>query len=445
MANNTTKTYREFRKSAQARLQAANAVLTKQASFNATDPTCQGTVAIPDCGDGSNREKLNLPNNMTNYSEPDKMHNLCSVTKPNGTGQGQYMIPRNGSARDAAINSFTAPMDKLALAANSLRNTAAAVRQQAQVTPDVQMNYSDVNNDAILAKLAALGAMSLEHEEGRRTMQNILEKEAGIREAQNIIYNTQDMMNKYAEAQQNYEMNQAAAQLYAQAIQQQQNAMQKQAEAAQQNYEMNQAAAQLYAQALQQQELQKQAAYAQAQQQQYADMQKIAAASVSHQAWLNQFETDLEKQAYAQGALDGEQAAQALEAGADPSTTDVPNGISDEDILGTLQELAQSGQIDENALQALLGGVQQAGADGTVTDDEIAGLLEQAVQSGELAPEQAQAIAQAVLQASSDAGVPTEGAADPGAMAPSGPVDPGVAKTANFHMQNTADIINSVA
>lgn len=421
MANNTTKTYREFRKSAQARLQAANAVLAKQASFNATDPNCKGKVAIPDCGDGSNREKLNLPRNMTNYSEPDKYHNLCSVTKPNGTGQGSYVIPRNGTARDAAINSFTAPMDKLALAANSLRNTAAAVRQQARGVSDVQMSYSDVNNDAILSKLAALGAMSLEHEEGRRTMQNILEKEAGIREAQNIIYNTQAMMNKYAAAQQAEAAVQAKRWQLAQA-----ECMRKQA---------------MMAQAAQQQQ------YYQAMQRQNEEMQKIASASLSHQAWLDQFETAFEKQAYAQGALDGEQASQSLEAGVDPSATDVPEGISDEDILNTLQEMVQSGQIDENALQALLGGVQQAGADGVVTDEEIAQLITAAVQNGELTPDQGQAIAASVLQASEAAGVPTDTGApvDPGAMAPSGPVDPGVAKTAAFHMQNTANIINSFA
>lgn len=440
MANNNTQTYREFRKSAQARLQAANAVLAKQASFNATDPTCQGTVAIPDCGDGSNRELLNLPENMTNYAAPDKMHNLCSVTKPNGTGQGQYRIPRNGSARDAAVNSFTAPMDKLADAANSLRSTAVALRQQAQAS-DVQMNYSDVNNDAILAKLASLGALALEHEEGRRTMQNILEKEAGIREAQNIIYNTQDMMNKYAEAQQV-----AAQQAYLQ-----QAAMQKYA-AAQQAYAGNQLAAKAYAVAIQQQELQKKAAYANSLRQRAArvyassaqrqeEMQKIASASLSHQALLNQFPTELEKRAYAQGALDGEQAAQSLEAGVDPSTTDVPAGVSDADILNTLQELVASGQIDETALQALLGGVQQAGADGNVSDEEIAQLLSQAVQSGELSPDQAQAIASAVLEAS---GGPMEAGAAPAPVPAAPPIDPGVAKSASFHLQNTANLINSI-
>lgn len=407
MANNTTQTYREFRKSAQARLQAANMVLNKQASFEATDPTCQGTVAIPDCGDGSNRAKLNLPENMTNYGVPDKLHNLCSVTRPNGTGQGEYRIPRNGTARDAAVNSFTAPMDKLADAANSLRATAAAVRNQAQARPDVQMSNADVN-DAILAKLASLGAMALEHEEGRRTMQAILEKEAGIREAQNIIYNTQNMMNKYANAQQQQAAAYAAMQQeYARRVYAQQAAMQKQASA-----------------------------------EQYAMMQKVAAASLSHQAILDQFETDLEKKAYAQGALDGEQAAQALEAGVSPAAADVPGGVSDADIINTLQELVASGQLDEQDLQMLLGGVQQAGADGDVTDEEIAQLISQAVQSGEITPDQASAIATAVLQAGG--GIP--GGAPAPEAAPAGPpVDPGVAKTASFHLQNTANILNKVA
>lgn len=384
MANNTTQTYREFRKSAQARLQAANMVLNKQASFEATDPTCKGTVAIPDCGDGSNREKLNLPENKSNYGEPDKMHNLLSVTKPNGTGQGEYVTPRNGTARDEAVNTFTAPMDKLADAVAQLKNSTDTVKKQAQAPveqTDVQMSTNDVD-DSILAKLAGLGALALEHEEGRRTMQALLEKEAGIKEAQNIISQTHDMINKYANAQQ--------------------------AEEAEQ-------------------------------------MQKFAAASLSHQAWLNQFETDFEKQAYAQGAVDGEQAAQALEAGEDPSAEDVGGDLTEEDVLQTLQELVQSGQLDEQDLQALLGGIQDAGEDGEISDDEIAQILQQGVESGEISPEQAQAIAQAVLaeneQAANEAAgpAPEEGGADVTTD------NPEAAKEANFHLQKTASILNELA
>lgn len=378
MANTTTQTYKEFRKSAKARVQAANLVLDKQASFEATDPTCRGTVTIPDCGDGSNREKLNLPKNMTNYGEPDKMHNLISVTKPNGTGQGEYISPRNGTARDAAVGTFTAPMDKLADAAAELKKSSDKVQKQAQAPQqqDVQMSDIDVNDAAILSKLAGLGALALQHEEGRRTMQAILEKEAGIKEAQNIISQTTDMITNYANNQQAEED---------------------------------------------------------------AQMQKLAAASLSHQAWLNQFETEFEKVAYAQGALDGEQAAQALEAGQDPSASDVGD-LTDEDVIQTLQELVESGQLDESDVQALLGGVQEAGADGDLTPDEIAQLLQEGVQSGEITPEQAQAVAQAVLAEGGDAAAAAAGPTPEEAAA-----DPAVAKTAAYHLQNTANILNQVA
>lgn len=376
MANNTTLSYRQFQNSARERLEKAGHVLNKSASFEATDPNCKGTVTTPDCGDGSNREKLNLPKNQANTNDADKIHNLLNVTKPNGTGQGDYTTPRNGTAHDQAVQSFTAPVDKLAGAksslAQALENVKQATPQAAAAAPvDPAVTASDMQSSEILAKLAALGAVAISHEEGRRAVQAALEKEAGIKEAQNIISDTTDMITKYANAQQVAEAEQ---------------------------------------------------------------MQKIAAASATHQAWLSQFETDLEKQAYAQGAADGEQAAQALEAGQDPSAGDVGD-ITEEDVLQVLQQLVQSGQLDENDLQALLGGVQQAGADGELTPDEIAQVLDQAVQSGELSPEQATAIAQQVLGAQGDA---AEAAAAPA------PENPEAEKAASYNTQNAINILNNI-
>lgn len=396
MANNTTLSYRQFQNSARERLEKAGHVLNKSASFEATDPNCKGTVTTPDCGDGSNREKLNLPKNQANTNDADKLHNLLNVTKPNGTGQGEYTTPRNGTAHDQAVQSFTAPVDKLAGAKSALAQALESVKQAASTSApaaqpeaaqapapeaaatkeaapaaapaDPAVTASDMQSSEILAKLAALGAVAISHEEGRRVVQAALEKEAGIKEAQNIISDTTDMITKYANAQQVAEAEQ---------------------------------------------------------------MQKIAAASATHQAWLSQFETDFEKQAYAQGAADGEQAAQALEAGQDPSAGDVGD-ITEEDVLQVLQELVQSGQLDENDLQALLGGVQQAGADGELTPDEIAQVLDQAVQSGELSPEQATAIAQQVLGAQGDA---AEAAAAPA---------PEAEKAASYNTQNAINILNSI-
>lgn len=399
MANNTTLTYRQFQNSARERLEKAGHVLNKAASFEATDPNCKGTVTTPDCGDGSNREKLNLPQNQSNYGEPDKMHNLMDVTKPNGTGQGEYVTPRNGTAHDQAVQSFTAPVTKLADAQSSLAQALNAVKQAAPAaeapapaaapaaTPapeattkeaapaapaEPAVTPTDMQNTEILAKLAALSSVALSHEEGRRAIQACLEKEAGIKEAQNIIAQTHDMINKYANAQQSAEE---------------------------------------------------------------AQMQKAAAVSLTHQAWLNQFETEFEKAAYAQGAMDGEAAAQALEAGQDPSASDVGD-ITDEDVLAVLQQLVQSGQLDENDLQALLGGVQEAGNDGNVSEDEIAALLSQAVESGEIAPEQAQAIAQAILAGG--------GAPEAAAAAAPAPAPDEATKAASYNLQNATNILNSL-
>lgn len=392
MANNTTLTYRQFQNSARERLEKAGHVLNKAASFEATDPNCKGTVTTPDCGDGSNREKLNLPKNQNNYGEPDKMHNLASVTKPNGTGQGEYVTPRNGTAHDQANQSFTAPVEKLADAKTSLEQALNAVKQAAptasatteapaaeatkEAAPaaapaEPAVTQTDMQSSDILAKLAALGSVAMSHEEGRRAVQACLEKEAGIKEAQNIIAQTHNMIQKYANAQQSAEE---------------------------------------------------------------AQMQKAAAVSLTHQAWLNQFETEFEKAAYAQGAMDGEAAAQALEAGQDPSASDVGD-ITDEDVLGVLQQLVASGQIGENELQALLGGVQEAGADGNVSDDEIAALLSQAVESGEITPEQAQAIAQAILAGGGEAAAAPETAAAPA---------DDVTKQASYNLQTATNILNSL-
>ena len=368
MANNTTLTYRQFQNSARERLEKAGHVLNKAASFEATDPNCRGTVTTPDCGDGSNREKLNLPKNQNNYGEPDKIHNLLNVTKPNGTGQGEYITPRNGTAHDQANQSFTAPVTKLAEAQTSLTEALKNVKQAAPVSSDPAVTPTDMQSSEILAKLAAVGAAALSHEEGRRAVQACLEKEAGIKEAQDINAQTHNMINKYANAQQSAEE---------------------------------------------------------------AQMQKAAAVSLTHQAWLNRFETEMEKAAYAQGAMDGEQAAQALEAGQDPSAEDV-GGITDEDVLEVLQQLVESGQLDENDLQALLGGVQEAGADGDISEDEIAAILQQAVESGEIDPEQAQAIAQAILAGGE--GAPEEAAA----------ADEAVAKEASYNINNAADILNTL-
>jgi polyhydroxyalkanoate synthesis regulator phasin len=149
----------------------------------------------------------------------------------------------------------------------------------------------------------------------------------------------------------------------------------------------------------------------------------------SHDAWLNYFQTAIEKQAYAQGAVDGEQAAQAMEAGAAPEIPGTEEGgMSDDDVMQIIQEMVQTGEIAPEEAEAILAATAQ---DGQVTLEEIAAYLEQAVASGEIGQDEAAAIAQAIM-AEVQGGAGMEEAPMPAEAAP---VDPaaaeGVAKAAS--------------
>lgn len=334
-------TWQAFLKSAQ-----ACSDIAKEASCDtppssapdACDPNCKGEVSIPDMGDGGNREKLNLPNNSNNFGEPDKMHHTCDVTKPNGTGQGSYPKPINGVARDEAVTSFTAPLDKLAAgtqlaaAANALKE--ASSDEVPAATIDTTVSRQNLNSTDLMRKLAGIGSLMLGTEQGQQAVADAIEREAGTLEAQQIINETTNMMYN------------------------------------QQQYE--------------------QMRYAQ-------EMNKVASFQAAHTGWLNNLQTPIEKQAYMAGAQDGEAAAQAAMAGEDAIGDPMTEDISPEEVLQRIQELVQSGQISPEAAQALLAGVQESAADGQLTDEEIAEQLVAAEQSGQIPPGAAQAIAQQIL------------------------------------------------
>lgn len=335
MANSEVLTLESFRAQAMEKSAAARKLMqVKQASApTATDPTCQGEVSIPSAGAGANRSALNLPQNSSNSADAtakDKFHNIMNVTKPDGVGQGSYITPKNGTAQNEAVNSFTAPLDKLAQATSAL--SAAANEATAA---DVPVQASDLNDMSLLHKLAAIGQTMLGSEEGQQAVAAVLEKEAGIREAQNIISQTTDMMYNQAYMAQNQ---QAAAD----------EAFNKQA----------------------------------------------AACQLTHEGWLNSFETEMEKLAYMQGAADGQAAADAAMAGQDP-TAGEDAGISEEEAAQVLEQMVQQGLISEEQLQALMQAAQPAAEDGVLTEEELAQILEAGMQSGEIDQQQAQAIAQA--------------------------------------------------
>jgi polyhydroxyalkanoate synthesis regulator phasin len=374
MANNSTKMFNDWLTSAQERVKSASVKMAadQEALTGIKDPTCLGTVSIPDCGDGSNRSAQGLPTNKSNMGEPDKEHNIMDVTKPNGVGQGTYVTPANGTAADEAVKSPTAPLDKLAGAIKGMKAAAARLTPGEQQQPATfELPISLAEDASLMDKLASIGGLMLGSEEGQRAVAAVLEKEAGIAEARAIIAEAQDTMYKAAAAEQFYANNDMITE------------------------------------------------------QEYV-MQKIASAQASHQAWYDQFNTDMEKYAYAQGAEDGDAMADAVQEGAD---VDAMADVSDEEVIAYLQELVQTGQISQEEAEAVLQAIGDAGQDG-LTPEEMAAAIEEAVQSGEITPEHAQALAQQYM-----AQFGAEEAAGEG-------VDPAAAAEADAATEKTAAVIN---
>lgn len=342
--NNQTQLFSAWIDNARERTKSAHTKLAadEEALTGINDPSNKGTTSIPSHADGNNRKLLNLPENKTNMEEADRRHNIMDVTKPNGTGQGSYVTPVNGNARDAAATSPTSPLDKIA---NSL---SESLRQLQTPTPAQAANFelpSNLHADAgLMDKLAAIGSIMVGTTEGQQAVAEALEREAGIKEASALIAMVNQEM---ADAIQEAEIKQASTNMY---------------------YE--------------------------------EQMQKQAADAAAHNSWLNACTYNFEKYAYAQGAADAAALDDSAAAGAQPS---IPGSdeLSDEDVMDAIQEMVQSGEITQQDAEDL---VQALSADGQVggTLEELAAELQQAVQSGEITPEQAEVIAQAILE---DAGV----------------------------------------
>lgn len=399
MASKQVKMFNDWINAAQERVKSASVkVAADQEALNMKDPTERGQVSIPDCGDGSNRAAQGLPTNTSNMGEPNKEHNIFDVTKPNGAGQGEYVVPKDGTAADEAVKSPTTPLSKMAQALKELQQKSAntAVQTTEQVTeqptaqPTVQsaapvkqasqgtfeLPISLLPDNSLMDKLASIGGIMLGSEAGQQMVAEVLEKEAGIAEARAIIAEAQATMEK-----------EAASQFYAE-----QNM----------NNNIN------------------------------TGMYKLAAAAQSaHTAWYNSFNTDMEKNAYMNGAEDGAAVADAIEAGEDPAAL---ADVSDEEVLAYLQELVESGQISQEEAEAVLQAVGDAGEDG-LTPEEMAQALTEAVEAGEITPEHAQALAEQYM-AEFGAG---EGA---GAEEAAAMEDPAVQEAAAAATEKTASVIN---
>lgn len=384
MSNEKTLMFNDWLNSVQERVKSASVKVAadEEALTGIKDPNEQGTVAPPASHDGNNRAKLQLPSNKSNFGEPDKGHNLMGETAPNGVGQGSYITPINGDAKDKAATTPTAPLDKIAnmlrQSVEALKTEAAPIKEAAPVKEaahEFDLPADLTQNEDIMRKLASIGAMMIGTEDGCNAVAEVLERRCGEEEAAALISTAREQAIKMASA-----------------------AAQPEVEA-----EAEDAQAHEFA-------------------------KKASAAEQSHAAWFDFFQTELEKQAYAQGAVDGEAAAQAMEAGNAP---EIPGsgeeGMSDDDVLQVIQAMIQAGEISPEEAEVLL---SQAGDDGELSLEEVTAALQQAVATGEISEEEAAQIAQAILD-SAQGGMPAEEAP----VAEEVPVDPaaaeGVAKAAS--------------
>lgn len=406
----------DFLKTAHATAERASEVVKQAAADNEAlygikDPTEQGKASIPGCGDASHRSSLGLPPNSNNLGEADKEHNIMSVTKPNGTGQGEYTTPRCGTSLDESIKSPTAPISKMATIAQIASNLRAAAEagvqkeaaapaetqetqapaaaeapaapQEKAAAPAVQLPTEFANDADLMSKLASIAAVALGSEEGRRAFADILEKEAGVKEACALVSQAANSIQEAAQAQ----TKQASSGLS------------------------------------------------------YADFQVAEMCKQAHATWLGSFETELEKKAYAQGVEDANAVADAVDAGAEPTIPGAGEGLEDDQVLQILQELVTSGEVSQEEADAILAAAGNAAADG-LDPEELAAALQQTVEAGQISPDQAAAIAQVVMGGAGAEGAPAEavpaGAEDQAAAAAA--EDPTVKAAASQAIEKAASV-----
>ncbi|MEG1543085.1 MAG: hypothetical protein RR382_00980 [Tannerellaceae bacterium] len=282
-------------------------------ALNMSDPTNQGTPSQPGATPGV---RTGLPANATNANKSSLDSRLLSTTNPSAVGTGNYVTPENGTARDNAVRSPGAPLSKIATdlidGVNSLTNPYESGR---------------INQD-VLEKLAGVTSTLLQYEDGRQVVNQILNRDLGIKEAHD---------------------------------------MHQQALATVQELQQQKAASQII------------------------EMRKEA----SHSPAVKQLANNDEALTwYVQGALRSEEIIKQAAAGV--PVEEEPADASDEDVLGILSSMIESGEITEQDAQALIQQVQ-GDEQPQYTPEQLLELVGQAAQTGELPEEQAVEIAQALL------------------------------------------------
>lgn len=390
MSNNSNSvrlTYHEFMKAAKQRAEQANEMFKSSSNADlagAKDPSDKGKVTIPGFGDGANRAAQGLPQSMDNFGQHGSENCLSTVSDPQGTGEGTYITPKDGDAKDKAATSPTTPLSKIAQAQAALKAattakaaTAATTAKEACAQADVELPSNIQGDPTLMQKLAAISQAMLATEHGRRYVNEFLEKEAGMQEANGIIEQVRYAM------------------------------------------------------------MQKQASEQAAVQEQYIMEKSAASVEASHNVWLNQCQDVMEKIAYATGAVDGQAAAEAAMGGEEPAIEgEEPTA---DDVMECLQELVEAGEVSPEEAQAVIASLGEAAEDG-ISGEELAEILRAGVESGEISPEQAEAIAQAYMEDLADA--EDEELAAEEEMDPE--MDPEVAAAAAPAVEKTASVMNAL-
>lgn len=565
-------TYQEWRDGLRAAREAAEQ--QKQASaLKATDPTEHGELNTPSYNTEATRSNLNLPTNPTSNTVQDKdgTHGLCTVTKPNGVGEGEYPTAIDGNARDEAFKTPSTPLSKIA-------NGVAQQNAYNQAQADRFDLPKDIKSDAsVLQKLAYCGNIILGDERGQRLVYDIMAKEAGRKEAQSILNEVYNDMEKAAgkgsellrgilsAAEKRYKTPEgkwnkdnlkhdavgvgagaavggtgitgllAMAKREAE-IQKAMEQRRKDYEAVQQGSEqsvhdsspfftdpsdptespygggetpdgmpdslpdssekltLDSGAPATTPETLPDGNLTFDgpapnkgtldklkealsgstpiagmnvpnsvllalaggglAGGAYGLHSLMSDGEKSASyngmneemCKAAHVAWLNQFETDLEKRAYMQGAMDADAAAAAAQ---DPAVAaemggDIPaddSQLSDEEVMAVLQSMVESGEIAPEQAEALLQQVASDQAPG-YTAEELAQMLAEDVQSGALDPAIAEQIAAEILQGMESGQIPSQAMAGPDPQA--APTEADQAMEVQASVNRSADIVNSL-
>lgn len=359
-----------------------DAVEKQAAALKATDPADNGKMDVPSYNTESVRSNMNLPKNPTSNTVQDKdgTHGLCTVTKPNAVGEGEYPTAIDGNARDEAFKTPSTPLSKIA--GDVLGTTNAS---------DTFEIPADLRSDAsIMQKLAFCGNLVLGDEKGQRMVAEIMAKEAGRQEAQAILESVYNDLYKEAAMQAELEKQAGLLDKLKNLAYTTGDKISGMASATGDKIsDLAHSAGDLAAGStnigghdipnwllgtlgLTGATGLGVGAYnmlAGGNDEEGDEKQKIKTASVheqnctaSHSAWLNALETDFEKRAYMQGAVD---AAAADQAAADPAMAE-----------------AMGGEIPAN--------------DSDITDEEVMQVIQSMVQSGELAPEQVDALMQQI-------------------------------------------------